>query len=96
MALRTYYETVNRPAVLPPVTDTNVVFSGVDNENAYGCLPCPSCRSKCRAPHLANFYDDYSFVIHCDDCGFEEKGIYADWLHQVAYDIEDSLDDELL
>jgi hypothetical protein len=61
-----------------PTSITGVVGSKHPDENMYGCLPCPKCRSKYRA----SFRNGRSKgKVACDDCGFEEK---ATWVGDYA------------
>lgn len=39
--------------------------------NMFGCLPCPKCGSKYRAP-FASKADPKVVNVECDDCGLKE------------------------
>jgi hypothetical protein len=48
---------------------SGTVDYGKPDRNMYGCVPCPRCGSKYRAP-----YQKVRFTVECDDCGRIEPG----------------------
>ncbi len=52
---------------------SNVFDLGSETANMYGFEPCPKCKSRFRCS-----FNNKPGIIQCDDCGYDEPGIFPE------------------